>query len=671
MSDKNEIEKLVDFCNSKQKELKSAIEFSAKSKIKYYSEKLKVLAEDIIRVQNDAIKKLCSMDAIKGNIYFMLHDHLYSYNIRTSTTVRVDKDIDPVPEIPKGPKLRELKKATKDGDKRRKAILDDDVARAKKDLADANKIYQNSSTLSAKESVAEFTTNLASSEEALKKFEAEETEFKKLAKIPWRSKVEIPQDNVEEAAPQAPIFRSERSKRHSTAAKTQASNENAKKRKTLTMKKAEESEETRKRILRQLDDPIFDKDQNLLLWEKTQCANYANYKSVISANGGQPDFRDMEFPEYDHAVQEREKVKRLVLYARQKLEDKMCVSKVLDALKRVDREMKGEARDNIRETISKIVKSFINFPNQFENKYLNIVLLGPPGSGKTTVANLMGNLYRHLGVLVSGNMSQQSRATLVGQYIGETAHKTRQALISNMEGVMFIDEAYAVAQSQSSGGGSDPFGVECLNEIVGFLDKNKGKICIIAAGYTNEMEKFFYKINTGLKRRFPYEWTLKNYSSNDLVAILDYNIHKIIGKGNLLSIMDDKGADFVMNMIQSVPDLFKSQAGDVENLATFLTEEYYGMPSREQLSMEKAKSLLRSFFHPIENNSRYNTFEKSAIKFAVEKNTEHQERLEVPNPMVSLNSAEPIVDSMSIEEVEDSDEDVDLTATRLDNSFLQ
>jgi len=184
--------------------------------------------------------------------------------------------------------------------------------------------------------------------------------------------------------------------------------------------------------------------------------------------------------------------------------DNVLVAKIEEA----DSKLKGFSRDNVKEMMADMVRNFARSWSQFVTGYINFYITGPAGSGKTTIAKAIGPILASMGILVFGKFNIESRATLVGEYVGQTATKTRSKLIKALENVMFIDEAYAVAKG---GGGSsrfDSFGREALDEIVGFLDKHQGEMSLIVAGYKCDMEQYFMKVNEGLTRRFPAKYQI-------------------------------------------------------------------------------------------------------------------------------------------------------------------
>lgn len=141
------------------------------------------------------------------------------------------------------------------------------------------------------------------------------------------------------------------------------------------------------------------------------------------------------------------------------------------------------------------------------------LFLGNPGTGKTTVARLMGNILFSLGVISSPEVYEVAREDLVGRYIGETAPKTRDAVMKAMGAVLFIDEAYSL----STGGHSD-YGSEAITTLVKMMEDYKGKFVCIAAGYTCEMTQFL-NMNSGLKSRFDETINFEDYNADELYRI--------------------------------------------------------------------------------------------------------------------------------------------------------
>ena len=145
----------------------------------------------------------------------------------------------------------------------------------------------------------------------------------------------------------------------------------------------------------------------------------------------------------------------------------------------------------------------------------HLVFAGPPGTGKTTMARLYSELLAALGVLSSGQIVEVSRADLVGEYLGQTAHRTTDAFERARGGVLFIDEAYTLAN-----GGVQDFGREAVDTLVKLMEDHRDEVVVIAAGYDHEMAAFLAS-NPGLGSRFSRRIHFANYSADELVAIFE------------------------------------------------------------------------------------------------------------------------------------------------------
>ncbi len=155
-----------------------------------------------------------------------------------------------------------------------------------------------------------------------------------------------------------------------------------------------------------------------------------------------------------------------------------------------------------------------------EKTVLHMIFKGNPGTGKTTIARIIGRLLREAGLLEKGHVVEVERADLVGEYIGHTAQKTKTEIRKAQGGILFIDEAYSLSR-----GGEKDFGKECIDCIVKGMEDNAKETVFILAGYPLEMEHFL-RSNPGLRSRFPIHLDFPDYSLQDLMKIADLMLKK-------------------------------------------------------------------------------------------------------------------------------------------------
>lgn len=191
-----------------------------------------------------------------------------------------------------------------------------------------------------------------------------------------------------------------------------------------------------------------------------------------------------------------------------------------EALKEIEEELSALiGMDEMKKTIKEIYAwIYVNKKREEAGlkagkQVLHMMFKGNPGTGKTTVARLIGKLFQKMNVLSKGHLIEAERADLVGEYIGHTAQKTRDLIKKAMGGILFVDEAYSLGR-----GGEKDFGKEAIDTMVKHMEDKQHDFILILAGYSREMEQFL-RLNPGLHSRFPLVIDFPDYSIDQLMEI--------------------------------------------------------------------------------------------------------------------------------------------------------
>jgi len=197
----------------------------------------------------------------------------------------------------------------------------------------------------------------------------------------------------------------------------------------------------------------------------------------------------------------------------------------------------------------------LNKEKESGGDFMHTVLSGPPGTGKTEIAMILGKIYSKLGVLSKGTFTKVTRSDLVAGYLGQTAIKTRDVIKAAIGGVLFIDEAYSLGNAEKR----DSFAKECIDTLCEALSDNKKDLMVIIAGYETELKECFFNYNQGLDSRFTWRFKMDNYSAEDL-----YNI--FIKKVKDIDWTMDANSTITVDWFKKNFTHFKSFGRDIETL---------------------------------------------------------------------------------------------------------
>ena len=220
------------------------------------------------------------------------------------------------------------------------------------------------------------------------------------------------------------------------------------------------------------------------------------------------------------------------------------------------------------------------------NVLSHMVFVGNPGTGKTSVARILGDIYRNMGLLRTGMVIETARQQLVGAYIGETALKTEAVVKKALGGILFIDEAYTLSKED----GVKDYGQEAIDTLLKMMEDHRGEFIVIAAGYPDEMQRFITS-NPGLRSRFQTVIHFNDYTSADLrkIFVLNAKADDYIPSNGCMKVV----SEYLDEKRVESPDTF-ANGRDVRNIYQQIVKEQSNRLVQEGYSDKSALQLLKT-----------------------------------------------------------------------------
>ena len=256
--------------------------------------------------------------------------------------------------------------------------------------------------------------------------------------------------------------------------------------------------------------------------------------------------------------------------------------------------------EKIKESVFEQLVYFIQDLHQGnEGDYKHTVIMGPPGTGKTRVAKIIGNMYSKLGVLKNNVFRKVTRNDLIAGYLGQTSIKTKKVIDECLGGVLFIDEAYSLANEDNE----DMYSKECLDTLCEALSDHKNDLMVIIAGYENELNNRFFTANSGLESRFIWRFKMEDYSAKELLQIFG-----VLVLNGGWSYLDEALVN--ESWFREKKDKFKGLGRDMEALFTYTKVAHglriYGKPIelKKKISLEDIDKGYKMFLNNVKKDDR-------------------------------------------------------------------
>ena len=240
--------------------------------------------------------------------------------------------------------------------------------------------------------------------------------------------------------------------------------------------------------------------------------------------------------------------------------------------------------------------------------FKHTVLYGPPGTGKTEIAKIIGTMYSKLGILKDNIFKKVTRNDLVAGYLGQTAIKTKNVIQDCLGGVLFIDEAYSLANSYED----DSFSKECIDTLCEALSDHKNNLMVIIAGYENELNNSFFRSNPGLESRFMWRFKTDCYNATELKSIFKKKVEEAEWTIDESAISDA--------WFEKRKEKFPSFGRDMEMLFSYTkiahSRRIYGK-SKDQRKCLNSKDLDRGYEMLLDNRKKENPITKAMLSMYI------------------------------------------------------
>lgn len=263
--------------------------------------------------------------------------------------------------------------------------------------------------------------------------------------------------------------------------------------------------------------------------------------------------------------------------------------------------------EQVKEQVLSMVLFFLQSLDDANHDMLHSVIYGNPGVGKTRLIYILANIFATLGITNGVKVTFVKRADLVGQYLGQTAAKTKKVLEDARGGVLVIDEAYSLGDTEQR----DSFSRECIDTLNQYLSECRRDLICVIAGYKADLENRFFKTNAGLKRRFAFQYEIQDYNAKQLRTIFMQNVERsgwmIKDNSMPLSFFEQNMHNFVHN------------GGDMELL--------FG-----KIKFEHAKRVFSGFYHEMKVITRDDV--EAGMEQFLQNNARKEKKDDAPPPMM-------------------------------------